>query len=129
MRKLVTFGMLGMLVISISNAGLSCYSTHSIFYALTKGAPNFAEVLPQALDPGGPTWGCYPTGAVCGLNCSKTSWACLAYCLVFGVPTMYYCEAGCQYICVTRSGSYLTCRNIRSIGCACDVQPPECPAP
>jgi len=84
--------------------------------------------VPQSLVPGGPTYGCWPTGAICGYSCSQWSWACLIYCLALGNPSGYYCQAGCQYICVDQSGAFFyQCRNIRGIGCQCDIQLPECP--
>lgn len=129
------FLVIGLLVIVVSVFGFSSVfarSTKSCFGTAFDVFRNLAEgtnlrYSPHMYDPGGPTYGCWPTGAICGYNCDKTSAWCLAYCLILGFPTMYYCEAGCQYMCVTRSGSYLTCRDIRPIGCLCDVQLPECP--
>lgn len=83
--------------------------------------------LPQSLVPDGPTYGCWPTGAICGYSCNQWSWSCLAYCTVLGTPTGYACKAGCQYICIYQSGAvFFQCRDIRYIGCACDINPPEC---
>jgi len=86
------------------------------------------DPTPQYHVPDGPTYGCWPTGASCGLDCDNWSWWCVIYCTVLTEPTGYYCVEGCQYLCVYQSGTFFfECRDIIPIGCLCDIQPRECP--
>lgn len=123
-KALVSFVILGCLIFS-GNAACTQGNYLTMFHAMIS-IPR--DPLLQYYDPGGPTYGCYPTGASCNLNCNNWSWWCLAYCTLLGNPTGYYCVAGCQYICVDHFGRfYFQCRDVIEIGCVCDVQPRECP--
>jgi len=129
MKKVVLGLILGVAVWSSFVSGGFAQCTHAGYLGMLHSANNLRDIpSPQYLVPDGPTYGCWPTGAICGYNCNERSWACLAYCLLLGVPNPYACKAGCQYVCVYQSGTFFfTCRDIIYIGCACDPQPRNCP--
>ncbi len=89
---------------------------------LWQAANSDFSASPLMLPPDGPTYGCWPTGAICEFNCDEWNWWCFLYCLLLGNPDPYACEAGCQYICCSHLGCYTECRDIRPAGCRYDIR-------